>query len=335
MLTLPAPVLNYLFTTTIANRSPAYLLVSKDGHLQDWGGHLDTYGIFNLHRAETVSSQVFFLEGLLPLEGGELFLPRIKIDQGACADVYLFSASEGDWVLLLDATIEEFQHSLLQQYRNDLNLLQTRQAKLFSQKFGNAATDLSPPLLLDGERKDLTILFADLRGFVPYSEQNPPETVFRVLNLYLRSMIQAIASEAGIVDKLVSEEVMACFGVLPAHASTASHAVQSALKMLEAIQELNQLRQADNQSIFEIGIGIASGPISLGILGNRHYKTLGAIGHYVNLAATLQQQANSGEVLIDANTFNQARPMQQCFSAIDRSITKLTEPVQIYSFVKR
>lgn len=335
MSTLPAPILSYLFTTTIANRAPAYLLISKDGHLQDWGGQLNTYGISNLHREATVSSQVFFLEGLLPLDGTELFLPRLKTDEGACVDVYLFSGSEGDWVLLLDATLDEFQHSLLQQYRNDLSLLQTRQAKLLSQQFGSAITELLPTPSPDGERKDLTILFADLRDFVPYSEQNPPETVFRALNLYLRSMIQSIVSEAGIVDKLIGDEVMACFGVLSARESTATHAIRAAFKILEAVQEINQLRQTQNQSIFEVRIGIASGSISLGMLGNRHHRTLGAIGQAVNLAATLQRQANSGEVLIDANTFNQSRQMQQQFSAIDRSVAELTEPIQIYSFVKQ
>lgn len=334
MLALPAPVLDYLFTTTIANRSPAYLFISKDGYLRDWGGQLSMYGISNLHRGETVSSQVCFLEGLLPLNGTELFLPRIHTDQGICTDVYLFSDAEGDWVLLLDATLDEFQHSLLQQCRNDLNLLQTRQAQLLSQQIGRA-TKLPPTLLPDGEHKNLTILFAALREFMTYSKHHPSRTVFRALNLYLRSMIQAIVSETGIVDTLVSNEVRAWFGVLSMDGSTASHAIQAALKMLESVQDINQLRQSDNQSIVTVGIGIASGPTALGVLGDHHHRTLGAIGHAVNLAATLQQQANAGEVLIDADTFNQARQMQHQFSAVDRVIAGLTEPIQIYSFMRR
>ncbi|NJO41369.1 MAG: adenylate/guanylate cyclase domain-containing protein [Cyanobacteria bacterium CRU_2_1] len=337
MLTLPAPVLNYLFTTTIANRSPAYLFISKDGHLQDWGGKLSTYGVTNLQRGEAINSQVFFLEGLLPLNETELFLPRMKTNDGLCADVYLFPGSEGDWILLLDATLDELQHSLLQQYRNDLSLLQNRHAQLFSQQLGDPVTDLSPALLTllpDGERKDVTILFAELRDFIPYSEQNPPGAVFRALNLYLRSMIQAVVSEAGTVDKLIGDVVMACFGVLPATGSTATHAIQAALRILESVQDINRLRQAEHQPVFEVGIGIASGLISFGILGSRNHKTLGAIGHYVNLAATLQRRANPSEILVDANTFNQAKEMQFYFSATDRSVSGLIEPIQIYSLSK-
>jgi class 3 adenylate cyclase len=333
MLSLPVPVLNYLFDTTIAKRAPAYLFVSKDGYLKDWGGTLDRYGITDLQRGEGISHQVFFLEGLLPLDA-ELFLPRLKTDDGLCADVYLFPGAEGDWVLLLDATLDELQYSLLQQYRNDLSLLQSQYVQVLNQQLSGAAPPLLS-LLPDGERRDVTILFADLRDFVPYSEQNQPGTVFRSLNLYLRSMIQSVVSETGIVDKLIGDVVMACFGVLPASQAAACHAIQAAFKILEAIQDINRLRRAEQQAGFEVGIGIASGSISLGILGGQTYKTLGAIGQYVNLAACLQRQAQAGEVLIDTNTFNQAVSMQPCFAAVDRPLPDQPEPIQIYSFMRQ
>jgi class 3 adenylate cyclase len=329
MLTLPAPILNYLLKTTFVDRAPAYLCVSQEGHLIHWGGHLSEYGISDLQPG-SIGTQVFFLEGLLPLNGAELFLPCLKTDIGRSVDVYLFSAESCDWVLLLDATADEQQRELLQQYRNQLSLLQKDSIRQIERSLRSSHP--SPPrFTLPLERKNLTILAAELRGLMSFSEQQTPDAVFRVFNLYLRTIIQAIATEAGLVDRLLGEAITACFGVLPATSPAPTHAIQAGLKILTAVQQINHLRQARQQPTFEIGIGIASGSTAFGILGDRRHRVLGAIGYSVNLATALQQQANPGEILIDENTFNQATLMQQHFSAIDRSILQFAQPVKIYS----
>ena len=89
MLDLPAVVLDYIHTLTVENRSPAYLLVEKDGCLSRWGGKLAAYGVTHLQKGDYVGQQVFFLEGLLPLDGSPMFLPCIKTKDGLCADVHL------------------------------------------------------------------------------------------------------------------------------------------------------------------------------------------------------------------------------------------------------
>lgn len=128
MAAFPLPVLNRLCRVTIEPRSPAYLLVSPIGQLLDGGGNWTAYGLSDLQRGEIASSQVCFLEGLLPLNGLKLFLPCLKTEDGLCADVYCFPSEAGDWVLLLDASIEERQLSLLQQYWHDL-ILQSQSAQ--------------------------------------------------------------------------------------------------------------------------------------------------------------------------------------------------------------
>jgi hypothetical protein len=117
----------------VETRSLAYLLVNKDGCLSAWGGKLAAYGVQNLQKDESVGQQVFFLEGLLPLDDFPLFLPRIKTEYGICADVHLFPSEEGDWVLLLDATLEEMQLSLIQQQTNNSILIQEKLAKILNQ----------------------------------------------------------------------------------------------------------------------------------------------------------------------------------------------------------
>ncbi|PHJ65956.1 hypothetical protein VF14_05705 [Nostoc linckia z18] len=126
MLDVPNPVITYLLNFFTAERSLAYLLVNKDGSLLDWGGKLAKYGIINLTKGENITEQVYFLEGLLPLNETSLFLPFLKTEYGSCADVHMFSTQEGDWILLLDSSCDENQLFATQQKGNEYNLLQEK-----------------------------------------------------------------------------------------------------------------------------------------------------------------------------------------------------------------
>ena len=337
MLNLPRPVLDYIYSLSVENRSAAYLLIEKDGGLSDWGGELKVYGITNLQKGERIEEKLFFLQGLLPLEDSPMFLPYIKTEYGLSANIHIFPGDEGDWVLLLDATLDEMQQSAVQQKGNELSLIKEKQSKLLNQYLGkNVAESLAQGVLTlhqEGERKHVTILFADIRGFTPYSEKNAPEIVFKTLNLYLPAMIQPILDEAGMVDKLIGDAVMGIFGVLPTRESAPKQAIKAALGMMAGVSDVSKRLQADNGSTFKIGIGIASGPVALGILGSKDRRTFTAIGHHVNLAARLEGQARSGEILIDRNTFEKLDNMQTFFSAITLSFKGIAEPLPTYSWL--
>ena len=131
MLDFPIPVLAYLLPFIVEELSVAYLLVKKDGCLSAWGGELAKYGVTSLQKGENIKEQVFFLEGLLPLDDFPIFLPLVKTEYGICADVHLFPSEEGDWVLLLDATSNEKHYSLIQQQANEFSLWQEKLTKIF------------------------------------------------------------------------------------------------------------------------------------------------------------------------------------------------------------
>lgn len=133
MLDVPTAIVNYLLNLIVENRSLAYLLVEKDGCLSDWGGKLAMYGVTNLKKGENVGQQVFFLEGLLPLDNVPLFLPCIQTTDGLCADLHIFPSEVGDWVLLLDASLETMQIRLLQQEGNQATLWQQKLSKITNQ----------------------------------------------------------------------------------------------------------------------------------------------------------------------------------------------------------
>lgn len=335
MLKFPRPIQEHLCTIAVDIRSPAYLLIEKNGYLLDWGGKLAAYGITDLQKGQNVEEKVFFLQGLFPLDGSPLLLQCIQMEEGISADIHIFSTDEKVWVLLLDATFNELQRSIFQQKGNDLSLLQEKQSKLLNQYLGkDVAASLSQGIFTrnqTGDRANVTILFADIRGFTSYSEKTPPEEVFKILNLYLPAMIQPILDEAGIVDKLIGDAVMGIFGVLSATESPPKQAIKSAFQMIEAVNAISKILQTDNDSTFKIGIGIASGPVALGILGSRDRRTFTAIGHHVNLAARLEGQARSSEILVDQNTFEKLEDMQESFSENTLSFKGIAEPLLTYS----
>lgn len=134
MADIPHAVIKYIIQFIIEERSLAYLLVKKDGSLLAWGGKLADYGITNLRQGVQVCEQVFFLEGLLPLDDSPLFLPLVKIEVGICLDIHIFSSTEGDWVLLLDSILDNNHLSAMQQEANNAILLQEKSTKLVNQQ---------------------------------------------------------------------------------------------------------------------------------------------------------------------------------------------------------
>ncbi len=126
---------------------------------------------------------------------------------------------------------------------------------------------------------------------------------------------------------------MALFGVLPSTESPPTQAIKAALRMIESVRDVGKVRQADNLSALDIGIGIASGSVALGIIGNKDNRTFSAIGYHVNLAVLIENQARPNEILIDENTFDRINSMQKYFSATTLLLQGMVEPSRIYSYL--
>ena len=124
MIEIPTDIIKYIINFVVENRSLAYLLINKEARLSAWGGQLSIYGITNLQQGKDIGQQVFFLEGLLPLDDFPLFLPCMKTEEGICADVHLFPSEQGDWVLFLDAMWDETHIRRIQQQINSSKLIE-------------------------------------------------------------------------------------------------------------------------------------------------------------------------------------------------------------------
>jgi adenylate cyclase len=142
---------------------------------------------------------------------------------------------------------------------------------------------------LGGERREVTVLFSDIRGFTSYSESHPPEEVVAMLNEFLQAMTEVIFRWEGTLDKFVGDEIVAFWGAPLVQANHAELAVRCGLNMLARLGELQAGWRARGQVPLDIGIGINSGEVIVGNIGAEGKKMeYTVIGDQVNLGARVE-----------------------------------------------
>jgi len=148
---------------------------------------------------------------------------------------------------------------------------------------------LGEDALMVGERKDVTILFSDIRGYTTLTENLGAAEVVSLLNQYFETMVEAVFNYEGTLDKFIGDALMAVFGApLPLTENHAWQAVQSALDMRQRLEEFNQRRIIEEQPQIRIGIGISSGEVVSGNIGSQKRMDYTVIGDSVNLSARLE-----------------------------------------------
>lgn len=141
---------------------------------------------------------------------------------------------------------------------------------------------------MQGQEQEISVLFADIRGFTSFSEQKLPYDVVFLLNRYFRSMGEAIEGAGGRVDKFIGDGIMALFGVDENAKYGATSALKAAQGMAEKLDELNELLKADLPEPLRIGIGVHAGPAIVGEMGYGPAISVTAIGDTVNTSSRLE-----------------------------------------------
>lgn len=150
---------------------------------------------------------------------------------------------------------------------------------------------------LSTERRELTVLFGDLRGFTAMSQRLSPEQVQEVVNSFLSNMVDCVARLDGTVDKFVGDEIMVIFGAPLTMEDHALRAMLCAVEMQAAHARWCAERQAAELPVQPLGVGLATGSVVVGNVGTPTRMDYTALGHTVNLASRLCSAAGPGEVL--------------------------------------
>jgi adenylate cyclase len=190
------------------------------------------------------------------------------------------------------------------------NLDLGKRNQLIRQIFGRYLSDRVVETLLDrpeglalgGERRKITILTSDLRGFSALSEQLDPEVVIDILNHYLRQMTEVINHYQGTIDELMGDGILVLFGAPIAQQDDALRAVACACAMQLAMGAVNEHLRSTGLSDLEMGIGIHTGEVVVGNIGSERRTKYGVVGSPVNLAYRIESYTKGGQILISEQT---------------------------------
>lgn len=156
--------------------------------------------------------------------------------------------------------------------------------------------------MLAGEKREVTVLFCDLRGFTGFAEKTGAEEVVNILNAHFDVMVRIISEHRGFVCDFLGDSVFAVFGAPSADPEHARHAVDCALRMQQARRRLDRETAPAGMPPLEMGIGINSGACVVGNMGSQMRIKYGVVGSAVNLGARIESFSVGGQVLISRAT---------------------------------
>lgn len=164
---------------------------------------------------------------------------------------------------------------------------------------------------LRAEKKTLTVLFSDIRGFTTFSEQHPAETVIATLNEHLNMMVSVIFKYQGTLDKFVGDCVMAFWGAPLSQPNHAELAARAALEMIEGLDKLNQKWQSEGRPTLHVGVGINTGEMLFGNIGSEQRMDFTVIGDSVNLGSRLESATKElhASIVISEATYSEIQPL--------------------------
>lgn len=188
---------------------------------------------------------------------------------------------------------------------------------------------------LGGKRREMTVLFSDIRGFTTVTEKGNPEELVAQLNEYFSKMVAVVFRHHGTVDKFVGDMVMALFGAPLDDPDHADHAVAAAVEMVKELAELNRKWAAEGRVKLDIGVGVNSGGMIAGNIGSSSIMSYTVIGDNVNLGSRLESlnKEYATRIIISDATRSLLRDTYTIRPLGDVVVKGKTRPVAIFEVV--
>jgi adenylate cyclase len=190
-------------------------------------------------------------------------------------------------------------------------------------------------LKLGGERKDITVMFADIKEFTKISTKMTPEKLVETLNEFLSEMSEIIFKHGGTLDKYIGDEIMAFWGAPVEYKDHPERCLNCAIEMMKKLEAFNLKQKRQNKPEIKLGIGINSGEAIVGNLGSFQRLAYTACGDNVNLASRLQEltRVYNTDIIISEFTYKRLPPMlNEKISYLDTTkVRGREEEVKIYT----
>ena len=183
---------------------------------------------------------------------------------------------------------------------------------------------------LGGDRRPITILFSDIRGFTSMAESMRPDAIAQLLTEYFSEMVEIIFEHGGTLDKFVGDSVMALWGAPIAHPGDPDRALKAAMVMQDAIRHLNERWVSAGRPEIGVGIGINYGEVFAGNIGSHRRLEYTVIGDAVNVANRLCSEAGPGEILVSEALCQVVKEYADYEYLPEMALRGRTRSVQVY-----
>ncbi len=185
-------------------------------------------------------------------------------------------------------------------------------------------------LKLGGDRRKVTILMCDLRGFSAISEKMAPEKVVEILNVFLGTMTEAIATYQGTIDEFIGDAILVLFGAPIHREDDAARAVASAIAMQLAMRSVNDKLTEMQLPEIAMGIGINTGEVVAGNIGSQSRAKYAVVGNHVNLTARIESYTVGGQILISETTYKEVEAIAKTNGSMEVEPKGVSQPIFIY-----
>lgn len=237
-----------------------------------------------------------------------------------------------DAVQAQSAKLAEWNASLERRVSDQLSQLESvsRLRRFFSPQLAEAILSGGATDPLASHRREIVVVFLDLRGFTAFSESCEPEEVMRVLREFHAEMGKLIVEYEGTLERFTGDGMMIFFNDPVVIANPAERALRMAMAMRDRVEELCVAWRRRGYDL-ALGIGIAQGFATIGAIGFEGRLDYGAVGSVINLAARLCGEAKGGQVLTNKKTLNEIEQLVEAESIGDLPLKGFSKPVPTYS----
>ncbi|MFM8322270.1 MAG: ATP-binding protein [Chloroflexota bacterium] len=184
-----------------------------------------------------------------------------------------------------------------------------------------------------GQRRNVTVLFADISGFTALSQRIDSEDLYNMIQRYVRVLSANVYKYDGVVDKIAGDGLMALYGAPISHENNAERAIRSAMDMQVDLQELNKELRKEIDFDLSVRIGLHSGSVIVGGIGSDLMMNYTAIGDTVNLASRLESSGVPGGILISEAVYRQVRKFVDCEQQAPLQLKGIAQPVVAYRVI--
>ena len=183
------------------------------------------------------------------------------------------------------------------------------------------------------ETREVTILFADLRGFTALSEKMEAPELVRLLNKYFQRMDRAVDEHSGFISKFIGDGLLVLFGALHHNPWQSTDAVKAALKMQREVEALDDALDNPDLPALSLSVGIHRGPVVAGIVGSFEVKEFTVVGRHVNFASRVEglTREHGVDVLITDAVRDDLDPSVSLAKQPARAVKGVQEPVVTYA----